>query len=181
MASIKDPQRVIPIVGFISIPGFHFDFLPELSEKIGEVVLRSVVIPFKHTTYYNKEMGDELIRQWCAFSRLVAPDVLADLKRATNEIEGRYTNKNGSRQINIDPGLISLSSLVLASTKNYSHRIYLGQGIYAEVTLIYKDHKFNPLEWTYPDYREASALEFFCRARVVLKEKLNVPDNDTKE
>lgn len=181
MASIKDPQHVLPVVGFISIPGCHFDCLQEFGDKIGEVVLRSHTIPFKHTTYYSKEMGDELTRQWCAFSRLVAPDVLADLKLMTNKIEDRYRNENGSRQVNIDPGVISLSSLVLASTKNYSHRIYLGKGIYAEVTLIYKNHKFNPLEWTYPDYKENIALEFFSQARAILKEKLSLPENKTRE
>ena len=74
--------------------------------------------------------------------------------------------------MNIDPGFLSLSNLILASTKAYAHRIYLDKGIYAEVTLIYKDDQFNPLQWTYPDYREKTALDFFTKARVVLRERL---------
>jgi len=181
MAIIKEPQRVLPVIGFICIPGFEFDFLQELRADIGDVVLKSDAIPFKHTTYYNKEMGDDLLRQWYGFDKLVTPDVLAEIKIRTNEIEKRYVNKNGGREVNIDPGLISMSNLVLASTKNYSHRIYLGQGIYAEVTLIYRNQQFNPLEWTYPDYEEASTLEFFSRVRAVLKEKLSVPGRETRE
>ena len=181
MARIKEPQGVLPVVGFIHIPGFSLDFVRELSKTIGEVALRSHTTPFQHTTYYNKEMGSDLIRQWYAFDRLVAPDTLVALKRDTNKIEERFCDEKGDRKVNIDPGYISLSKLVLASTKNYSHRIYLGKGIYAEITLMYKDHRFNPLEWTYPDYRETLALDFFNQARALLKEKLSDPGNQVRE
>ena len=117
-------------------------------------------------------MGDNLNRQWVAFNDLILPDTLVELKHKTNETEKKYLNKNGGRMVNIDPGAISLSNLILASTKNYSHRIYLGKGIYAEVTLIYKQKHFMPLDWTYPDYREETALLFFTEAREVLKQKL---------
>jgi hypothetical protein len=99
----------------------------------------------------------------------------------TNAIEVKYRNEEGGRTVNIDPGLLSLSSLILASTKNYAHRIYLGQGIYAEITLIYKNHRFNALDWTYPDYQEDSALEFFQRARAILQEQLTASDSATRE
>ncbi len=172
MGDIKAPQRVLPVAGFLFAPGLAVDVFKELSSDIGAVVLKSDRIPFAHTAYYNEEMGAGLTRQWCAFAKLVEPDVLVKLKHRTNEIEQQCLDKNGGRKVNIDPGLLSLSSLVLASTKNYAHRIYLDQGIYAEVTLLFKDHQFNPLEWTYPDYREKTALDFFARARDVLKKKL---------
>jgi hypothetical protein len=173
MASIKDPQKVLPIVGFIFVERFTVDsVLAELKNDIGDVMLKSETLPFTHTHYYDEEMGDRLTREWRVFEKLLLPDRIVQLKQKTNEIEKSYVNEKGGRKVNIDPGLLSLSSLVLASTKNYSHRIYLGRGIYGEVTLIYKNHRFHPLEWTYPDYREKRALDFFCEARKVLKNKL---------
>lgn len=172
MGDIREPQHVLPVAGSISTPDFAVDIFEDLTDEIGNVIMKSDRIPFVHTTYYNEEMGDGLVRQWYAFDKLVVPDVLVRLKNKTNKIEKRYCSENGGRNVNIDPGLLSLSNLILASTKGYAHRIYLDKGIYAEVTLIYRDNKFNPLRWTYPDYREGTALDFFTRARAVLKEKL---------
>jgi len=181
MAVVKEPQKVLPFFGLIFTPGFSSNIVKELNEGLGDVVLESDTVPFTHTTYYNKEMGLGLLRQWWAFGNLVLPDILVKLKLRTNEIEQRLLNDKGGRRVNIDPGLLSLSNLVLASTKNYAHRIYLGQGIYGEVTLQYKEHHFVPLEWTYPDYRESVALDFFGRARDVLRKKLVVEDTVLRE
>ncbi len=172
MADIKNPEKVMPVCGLLWSRGFSDDLFAQLEREIGPVVLRSEIIPFVQTDYYEKEMGDELTRQWCAFGTLVMPDALAGLKQRTNAMEKGYLNDRAGRRVNIDPGLLSPFSLVLASTKNYAHRIYLGQGIYAEVTLIFKHKEFTPLEWTYPDYREGPALDFFARARCLLMEML---------
>jgi hypothetical protein len=172
MAEIKDTQRVLPVIGLISAPTLDTDIFAELQSNLGQIVLKSKSIPFCHTTYYDQEMGDGLIRQWCAFGKLVLPDSLVEFKHMTNALEKRYLNRQGGRKVNIDPGMVSLGNLVLASTKNYSHRVYLGRGIYAEVTLIFKQKRFMPLDWTYPDYREETALEFFAAAREILREKL---------
>ncbi|MBE0432955.1 DUF4416 family protein [candidate division WOR-3 bacterium] len=172
MAGIRDPRRVMPVVGLIWSGDLKADIGPELEDILGRIVLKSASRPFDHTPYYNKEMGDQLTRQWWAFGDLVMPDRLVEFKHRTNATEKKYLNAQGGRHVNIDPGLLSLSNLVLASTKNYAHRICLGQGIYAEVTLLYKHKGFVPLEWTYLDYREASALEFFTRARGILREDL---------
>lgn len=170
MAEIHEPHKVLAFAGLIFFKEFNPDSaLEHLNELLGRVIKKSEIIPFTHTTYYNKEMGENLLRQWVLFEKLIYPDLLIELKHKSNEIENRFLNENGGRKINIDPGLISLSNIILTSTKNYSHRIYLGKGIYAEVTLIYKDHQFRPLEWTYPDYREAKALQFFNEARGILK------------
>jgi len=170
MAGIKEPQRVLPFVGLIYVKDFNIDTaLKEFEPILGGVIKKSDIITFAHTTYYNKEMGENLLRQWVVFEKLIFPDLLIELKHKSNEIEKKFLNKNGGRSINIDPGLISLSSVILASTKNYSHRIYLGKGIYAEVTLIYKNGQFRPLEWTYPDYREEIVLQFFTESRTMLK------------
>lgn len=173
MAKIKDPQNVLPFAGLIFVQEFDTDAaLKELQKDFGDSVVKSDIIPFTHTDYYTKEMGTHLQRQWFLFAHLLRPDMLVELKHKTNDIEKNFLNDKGGRQINIDPGLVSLSNIILASTKNYSHRIYLGNGIYGEVTLIYKNKTFNPLAWTYPDYREGIATEFFTKARDMLKQKL---------
>lgn len=173
MAEIKPTQKVLVMTGLIFVDDFRVrDVLDALTKDFGNISMKSEVIPFTHTTYYNKEMGDKLLRQWCVFDDLVDPDVLADLKHRTNRIESSFVHENKRRKVNIDPGLITLSNIVLASTKDYSHRIYIGKGIYAEVTLIYKNKRFRPLAWTYPDHQEKIALDFFEKAREALKNKL---------
>ncbi len=170
MAEIKEPQKVFAFAGLIYISDFDiYSALDGLKDLVGGVIKKSDIFPFIHTTYYTNEMGEGLLRQWILFEKLIKPDLLIDLKHKSNEIEKNFLNENGGRKINIDPGLVSLNNIILASTKNYAHRIYLGRGIYAEVTLIYKDRQFRPLEWTYPDYREDSALRFFSESRIVLK------------
>ena len=173
MAEIKKPQKVLPIVGLIFVQEFDVEeVLMELQYDLGDDVVKSDIVQFIHTHYYDEEMGSNLLRQWCAFTRLIMPDTLIQLKHKSNSIEKHYLNDRGGRKINIDPGVVSLSNLVLASTKNYSHRIYLGKGIYGEVTLIYEHKTFKPLAWTYPDYREKVAIEFFKKARDIVKQKL---------
>jgi hypothetical protein len=172
MAEIKEPQKILPFTGLIVTSAFEGDICGQLEEVFGKIELKSASTPFDHTEYYNQEMGSDLKRQWLAFAELMNPDFLVELKHRTNEIEKKCLNQEGGRMVNIDPGAVSLSNVVLASTKNYSHRIYLGRGIYGEVTLIYKQKHFVPLEWTYPDYREDTALEFFVRTRQVLRQKL---------
>jgi hypothetical protein len=170
MAEIKEPQKVLAFAGLIFIKDFDIELaLKEFEGLVGSVIRKSEILPFTHTTYYNKEMGENLLRQWVLFEKLINPDLLVELKYKSNDVEKKFLNEDSGRKINIDPGLVSLSNIILASTKNYSHRIYLGKGIYAEVTLIYKDHQFKALEWTYPDYREEVALRLFTEARTVLK------------
>ncbi len=181
MAEIKPVQKVLPFVGLILSEGFQVDaVMKKLSKDMGGFFLQSDTIPFVHTKYYNQEMGDKLFRQWLVFEKLIVPDEIIGTKIRTNEIEKEYLNAAGGRKVNIDPGLLSLSNIILASTKNYSHRIYLGKGIYGEVTLIFKEHEFRALEWTYPDYREKMALDFFTNARETLKERLASPDRFSK-
>lgn len=178
MAEINQPQKVFAFVGLLYVPCAKVDaVLEKLSSAVGNAALKSDTLQFTHTTYYNQEMGDELVRQWCVFDKLIDPDRLIDLKHHTNGLEKNTLNEHGGRQINIDPGLLSMSNIVLASTKNYAHRIYCGKGIYAEVTLLYQGRTFKPLDWTYPDYREQTAIDFFCSAREILKEKIQGVDN----
>jgi hypothetical protein len=178
MASIKEPQFVLPFVGLLTSAHFSSDTLSDqFVGGFGEIAMKSTNRRFTQTAYYNDEMGDYITRQWWVFKNLCDPSQLIDFKRMTNQIEQKYLNERKGRQVNIDPGIISMSNVILASTKNYSHRIYLGKGIYAEVTLIYKDKTYVVLDWTYPDYRESTTIDFFCKARTLLKETLtHVPE-----
>lgn len=170
MGGIREPEKALALIGLIYGRDFNIEnIIPKLNDRLGGILSRSNAIPFSQTDYYEKEMGKNLVRQWLFFNRPIAPDGLADLKAWSNGIEGRHCGDKGGRQVNIDPGLITLNNLILASTKNYAHRIYLGQGIYAETTLIYRHNRFQPLDWTYPDYKTDEALVFFAEAREYLK------------
>jgi hypothetical protein len=112
-------------------------------------------------------MGGNLKRQWISFKTLLNPDRLADIKVMTNDIEDGLA-KDQKRIINIDPGYLTCANVILASTKDFSHRIYLSKGIYAEVTTIYKKEGFIKLPWTYPDYLCPTAVNFIIKARQCL-------------
>ena len=115
-------------------------------------------------------MGEKLKRQWISFEKPILPDNLADMKIETNNIEDSYA-KDKNRIVNIDPGYITPANVILASTKDFSHRIYLSKGIYAEVTTIYRKEGFTKLPWTYPDYLCPTATEFILKARQCLLKK----------
>jgi hypothetical protein len=153
-------QLVVAILS--SRPGSLPEARKALEEGFGPVVFASDPTPWSFTTYYDGEMGPGIVRLFWAFDRLVDPAELPSIKRATNIIEGTF-REEGSRKLNLDPGLLSLSRFVLATTKDGSHRIPLRDGIYAEVTLVFERGEFRPLPWTYPDYRTEA-----CRS--VLKE-----------
>jgi len=136
-----------------------------LAEGFGTVTAKSEEIPFNFTDYYEKEMGPNLIRQWLAFQDLVEAEQLVDFKQTTHTLEKRFLGPNAKRRVNLDPGLLSLHNLVLASTKGFAHRIYLRGGIYADLALIFQSGKFQPLAWTYPDYQTPACHDFLMRCR----------------
>ncbi len=136
-----------------------------LAEGFGGVTVKSPEIPYTFSDYYQKEMGPNLTRQWVSFQGMVEPDQLHEFKRTTGLLEKRFITPDGKRRVNLDPGLLSLYNLVLASTKGFAHRIYLRDGIYAELTLIFHAGKFEPLAWTYPDYKTPVCQEFLLRCR----------------
>ena len=126
--------------------------LKKTEHKFGSIDFLSGKINFKHTDYYKEEMGEGLFRKILSFEKLIKPDSLPDIKLFTNSLESEYLTGDGKRVINIDPGYVSMEKMVLASCKNFAHRIYLKKGIYADLTLIYKAGGFQSLEWTFPDY-----------------------------
>jgi len=128
----------------------------------------SMSSPFTYTTYYNNEMGPGIRRQMAGFLNPVALETLPDIKLRTNQIEIGLSSK-GKRRVNIDPGLLSPERFVLATGKNFTHRIYLRDGIYADLTLIYEKGGYRPLPWTYPDCRESEFLHYLQVLRKKLK------------
>ena len=148
----------------------------ELEEVFGSIELRSPVFDFVMTDYYEKEMGPILKKVFVSFNSMFDIAMLPDVKLKTNSIESFHAEISGDlirRRVNIDPGYITLSKLILASTKDYSHRVYIGKGIYAEYTLRFIQGEFRPCETTYPDYQTQLSLGFFNDARALLKEKID--------
>jgi len=146
-----------------------------ITDEFGKADFVSDVWAFEQTDYYKEQTGEHILRQFVSIEKLIDPGKLAKIKHKTNKLEQELAGKVGSelpRPINLDPGIIEPSKLVLATTKNYSHRIYIGQKMYAEVTLIYDKGHWRPLEYTYPDYRQRHYHEFFSRVKMRLMEQL---------
>ena len=124
----------------------------EAEGEYGPVDFVSEPLSFPFTDYYQREMGKGLVRRMVGFGPLISPEQAVSVKLRTNRLENRHLNESGGRRINIDPGYLAASRFVLVTGKDYSHRIYLGEGIYGEVTLLFRKGGFSPLPWTYPDY-----------------------------
>ena len=138
--------------------------LPLLEEKFGVLEMLSPWFDFPYTSYYEKEMGVPLFRRMAVFKRLISQKSLAGVKVFTNTIE-KLWEKDESRSLNIDPGYLLRSRFILATGKDYAHRVYLDQGIYADLTLLYQGGEFKSLAWTYPDYAGEEMTDFLKQAR----------------
>jgi hypothetical protein len=186
MAEASTPADVRLICGMISADAALFDEAAvELAAEFSEIDLRSEVMPFDFTHYYDAQMGSPLWRQFVSFSKPVSPEVLAAAKVATNRIEADFANRltqpgaavpqdnsRPERPINLDVGYVDESKLILASMKNFSHRIYLSQGVYAELTLRYHKGRWDALGWTFPDFASGRYHPFLTQARDKLREHL---------
>ena len=167
------PSQVKLFCALLLDPTFPLDEVEEaLQERFSPIVLRSQPFPFTQTTYYNREMGEELLRLYVGFASLIGIAELAAIKHTTNHFETQWATPSGQRRVNLDPGYLDLAKVVLASTKDHAHRLHVGAGIYAEVTLRYWQKRFQPWEWTYPDYRLPTTQAFFEQLRVLYKLQL---------
>ncbi len=149
--------------------------LLRLSEEYGPIGNRMPPIPFDHTTYYDREMNGPLKKSMVCFTELVPRDSLADQKLFADQLEKELAEAAGTpglRPVNIDPGHMSPEKLVLASGKNFAHRIYLGKGIFADLTLTYRQNRFEALPWTYSDYIVGAVLDFLGETREQLMHQL---------
>ena len=170
MGNIREIPSAHPFyaVMFSDKKGYD-DVISEIQNKNGEILSSGEIYDFSSfTDYYKKEYGTNLRKQFLVFRNFVKLDNYFSIKVWTNHLEKdislRY-RKSKSRIVNIDPGYLEPSKLVLYSTKNYSHRVYTGKGIFAEVTLIYEHGRFKELPWTYPDYLWEHNLHFLAQAR----------------
>jgi len=139
--------------------------LAALAARLGPEADRLPPFPFTFTHYYEREMGRGLEKMLVLFATLRPPGDLVELKRATNVLEAQLARADGGREVNLDPGYVTPAKVVLATTKDFSHRVCLGGGIYGEVTLKASGGAWEPLPWTYPDYRTDSVRQFLWRAR----------------
>lgn len=175
-----DIKPVLPeklVVGMISaLEEFFERASAKLVQVLGNMDFTGPVLPFDYTDYYQKEFGRGLKRKFIAFENLVPPERLAGLKGLTNRLEKEFALKEPEtalkRRINLDPGLLSAGKFVLATTKDQQHRIYLAEGIYAEVTLRYHQRTFRPNDWTYPDYRSPEYIGIFNQIRDLYRQQL---------
>lgn len=143
----------------------------ELTHVLGVIQERSPTQAFSHSGYYASEMGNDLSRHFLLFASLAPREQLAEIKLQTNEIEARFA-EGVKRTANIDPGYVALEHVVLATTKGFTHRIYLGKGIWADLTLIFGKGGFRALEWTYPDYASPEIIALYNKWRKTYKESL---------
>ena len=168
--SLFAPEKLV-IAILISRSDLKPPLLRVLSSSFGSIDFQSRELNFHFTHYYDQEMGDSLSRLFVSFAKLVAPETLADIKMQTGRIEDRFRDE-GNRTVHLDPGLLSLSRFILATTKDSSHRIPLRTGIYAEVTLMFERGAFRPVEWTYPDYRSEQYLQILDSIRLLYRNQL---------
>jgi hypothetical protein len=165
MSRPQSPKPAKLVIGFfLKEKRFGETVIKRLVEEFGPIDLASSWIPFDFTTYYYDEMGIPLFRRLLSFKQLIQQHDLAQIKLTTNLIEHQYSS-DGKRSVNIDPGYLLHERFVLATGKNYSHRIFIGKGIYADLTLIYTHGRFEPLPWTYPDYASKNIITFLEKVR----------------
>src|SRR5574344_1115047 len=181
MSEIKAEKEVLLFIGIIydeKIVSKIFELEKKLEDMFGKIFLKTESFNFDYTTYYNLEMGDILKKKFYAFENMILESKLAEIKVSTNDIEKQFS-ENNKQKINLDPGFVDLSKVVLASAKDFSHRIYIGKEIFAEITLMYSNSKkdkklisenveiekdslnYKFLPWTYPDFKSKNYLKFF--------------------
>lgn len=162
------PRPPVPVKRIVGILAASEELLAEvrqvLAGTLAPIELSSRAFAWRLSRYYEGEMGSDIWRQYLALEDTMVPEELVQLKHETNALEERWRDRRG-RRANIDPGYLDLTKLVLASTKDAAHRIYLGEGIYAEATLRYADAGFAPWPYTYPDYALPETCAFFNQVR----------------
>ena len=176
MWEIAEPDPVKLIVGILAADENCLRAaVAELCEEYGECDLVSEIYPFYQTEYYKDETGESIVRQFVSFEMLIDPGMLAGIKHKTNEIEAQLAQELETalpRPVNLDPGIVEPSKLVLASTKNFSHRIYIGECMYAELTLSFCKGKWESFSYTFPDFKEERYHGFFSQVRQRLVEQV---------
>jgi hypothetical protein len=175
MGQIRPVVPVKLLVGILtSVP----EILPHVEERLaglfGRIDLRSEAYAFDSTHYYDAEMGSPIERRFLAFETLIVPDAIASIKVRSNDVETEFQARfpGVRRPVNLDPGYIEQSKIVLASTKNFYHRILIADGIYAEVTQHFEAGEWRSFPWTFPDFRSGRYDAFFSAMRETYRSQL---------
>lgn len=172
MGKPGNPKKVLLFIATLfSDREAYYKAIKILEQGFGEIFLESSPAHWNYSDYYTKELGAPIWRRFIFFKNLISEEDIAQIKIQTNEIE-QNLSRDGNRTINLDPGYIGLAKLVLATTKDYSHRIYLKHGIYGEVTLIFKNNSFSPNINTYRDYAQEQYIKLFNLVRAIYKDLL---------
>lgn len=173
-----DNNKILPglikiFFGLIFKDSEKLELMKDKINDFAPIDLSSEIIPFDFTDYYRDEIGKNLKRQWVSVKKTIQENKLPGIKNTSINWE-KELSTDGSRTVNCDPGGISLNRVVLVTTKNYSHRIYLGKQIFGEVTMIYRGEGFKKLPWTYPDYYSETFLDFAAQCREKFSQKLEL-------
>lgn len=172
MSKLSKPTKCKLFFGLIYSSGkIYKNVRGALVKKYGALDFESQPLDFDFTEYYREEMGSNLKRRFISLKKLINPTDIVEIKLFAVKLEKRYSILK-KRRINIDPGYLNDAKLILSTTKDFSHRIYLGKKIFAEVTQIYKKRKFNNLPWTFPDYRTRVYKDIFLKIRNLYKEQI---------
>lgn len=184
MGTPTPPQPVKLLIALLSAdPELFTVSTTHLQSQYGPIDLESQIFPWHTTNYYREEMGDTLLRQFVSFTKLLSPEELVRIKLETNALEFALADAQSplpSRRVNLDPGYLDAAKLVLASTKNQAHRLYLSQGIYAEVTLLFHHKTFHPFIYTYEDYRWPETHDFLQQVRKRYLEQLRMRKSEPR-
>ena len=171
-------RNFVPVKLFVGVLVSDAKLIPDVEARLvllyGPADHRSGIIQFNFTSYYEPEMGNAIDRVFFSFERLIEADRLPEIKRQTNviELEMAPLSKTVRRPVNLDPGYLEQAKVILASTKNFYHRIHLGNGIFAEVTMHFQNGAWHFFPWTYPDYQSQDYREFFLKVRQIYRSQL---------
>ena len=162
-----------PAKFFFALAGGREEYLPEVEKRlispVGALEFRSELYRFSDfSNYYDGEIGCPVWKYLFCVRELLSPEELAGIKLRAESLQEEYLAERGGRlcrNVNIDPGYVNGWQVVLSSVKNFTHRIYLGKGVYAETTLLFQKGGFQELPWTYADYQSEPVLSFLRRAR----------------
>lgn len=175
MGEIKQYRPVLRVMAVSSCHDEAFDWaIEKAASQWGRLLLQSERFDFSETRYYAKSMGENLQKQLLAFEELIQQDLIVESKLESNQWEDEFRSLKSwdqERPINLDPGYLTEAKLVLATTKDRDHRIYLRQGIFAEITLFFQGNRWQGSRWTYPDYKRSDFHEFFDQCRQLLRER----------
>ncbi len=176
MWTLKKPEPAKLIIGILASDAEALASAKDaVIAKFGRADFVSNPWPFTMTKYYEAETGNAILKQFVSIEKLICPSKLAAIKHKTNKLEkelAKTLKTSLSRPVNLDPGIIEPSKLILATTKNFSHRIYIGKKMYAEVTLTFEKGRWKDYAYTFADYKQKCYHDFFSKIRTRLVEQL---------